>query len=182
MKAPRHALPLAAFALAAGAAQPTMAQNMKPGLWEASDKVAGKGTSPLLELRLQQIARMHPAQRKQMEQMLAGQGLTIRKDGVIQKICVTPEMAAETPLPIQQQGGCDYKLAPKVGGTVRYSFTCANPPARGDGSITFSGTTAYRGSMQSTSDATGSAVIERIKSSGRWLGPSCGRLAPTFAY
>ena len=160
MKTCRHPRPLAALALAALAAlaaQPASAQNMKPGLWEASDKIAGNGTSPILEMQLRQIARMKPSQRKQMEALLASQGLTVRKDGVIQKVCVTPEMAAETALPIQQQGGCDYKLSPKVGGTVKYSFTCANPPAKGDGSITFAGTTAYRGSMQGTSSITGRA-------------------------
>jgi hypothetical protein len=108
--------------------------------------------------------------------------LTIRKDGVIQKICVTPEMAATTPLPIQQQGGCDYKLAPRVGATVTYSFTCANPPASGDGSITFSGATAYSGSVHHTSSVGGSPVTEHIESAGRWLGASCGRLAPSSMY
>lgn len=180
MKACRYAIPFAALALAAGAAQP--AQNMKPGLWEATDKIAGKGTSPLLEMQLRQIARMSPARRRQMQQLLASQGLTIKKDGVIQKICVTPEMAAEMPLPIQQQGGCDYQLAPKVAGTVKYSFSCAHPPASGHGSITFSGTTAYSGSMHGTSSATGSPVAEHIESAGRWLAASCGRLAPNHDF
>lgn len=179
MPARHYALLIAALPLAAAA---QAAHNMKPGLWEASDKIAGNGTSPLLEKQLRQIASMSPARRKQMQQSLASQGLTIRKDGVTQKVCVTPEMAAEMPLPIQQQGGCDYRLAPRVGATVRYSFSCANPPASGSGSITFSGTTAYSGSMHGTSSATGSPVAEHIESSGRWLSASCGRLAPNHDF
>lgn len=182
MHARRHAIALAAFAFAAMAAPAAPAQNMRPGLWEASDKIAGKRSSPVLEMQLRQIARLPPSQRKQIQALLASQGLTIRKDGVIQKICVTPEMAATTPLPIQQQGGCDYKLAPRVGATVRHSFTCANPPASGDGSITFSGATAYSGSMRNTSSIGGSPVTEHIESAGRWLGASCGRLAPSSIY
>lgn len=173
----RHFLFLfAALALTAGAAR--AAPNMRPGLWEASDKLAGRGTSALLERQLQQIAGLPPARRKQMQALLAEQGLTISKNGVVQKVCVTPEMAAEMPLPIQQQGGCDYRLAPKVGGTVRYSFSCAHPPASGSGSITFAGTTAYSGSMHGTSSASGAPVAEHIESSGRWLSASCGQLAP----
>jgi hypothetical protein len=173
MPARRHVLLLAALPCAAIAAN-----NMKPGLWEATDKVAGKGGSPLLEQQLRQIASLDPARRKQLQQRLADQGLTIRKDGVTQKVCVTPEMAAEMALPIQQQGGCDYRLAPKVGATVHYSFSCARPPASGHGSITFAGATAYRGSMHGTSSASGSPLAEHIESSGRWLSASCGRLAP----
>jgi hypothetical protein len=180
MKARRYAVPFAALAFAAGAAHAT--QNMKPGLWEASDKIARKGTSPVLEMQLRRIASMSPARRKQMQESLARQGLTIKKDGVIQKICVTPEMAAEMPLPIQQQGGCDYKLSPKVARTVKYSFSCAHPRASGRGRITFSGTTAYSGSMQGISNATGSQVAEHIESAGRWLAASCGRLAPNHDF
>jgi hypothetical protein len=182
MKARRHVLSFAALALALAAGPARPAQNMKPGLWEASDKVAGKGTSPVLEMQLRQIARMSPARRKQMQELLASQGLTIKKDGVIQKICVTPEMAAEMALPIQQQGGCDYKLSPKVAGTITYSFSCAHPPSSGHGSITFSGTTAYSGSMQGTSSSTGSPVAEHIESTGRWLAASCGRHAPSHVF
>jgi hypothetical protein len=177
MPARRYALLIAALPLAAHAAH-----NMKPGLWEASDKIAGNGTSPLLEHQLRQIAGMSPARRKQMQQLLASQGLTIRKDGVTQKVCVTPEMAAEMPLPIQQQGGCDYRFAPKVNGAIRYWFSCAHPPASGSGSITFSGTTSYSGGMHGISSASGSPVAEHIASSGRWLSASCGRLAPNHDF
>ena len=65
---------------------------------------------------------------------------------------------------------------------MRYSFSCAHPPSSGSGSITFAGTTAYRGSMHGSSSAGGSALAEHIESSGRWLSASCGRLAPNHDF
>jgi hypothetical protein len=42
---------------------------MRPGLWEASDKIAGNGSSPVLAMQLRQIARLKPSQRKQMQEL-----------------------------------------------------------------------------------------------------------------
>ena len=174
------ALPVAALAFAALAAQPALAQTFKPGLWEANNKV-GAGNARLqgaMEMMQQQMAGMSPDRRKQMEDMMAAQGVSVGNGGVVVKMCITPEMAAQQELPIQQQGNCTYQRSPMVGNTLKFAFTCTNPQGSGDGSVTFSSPTAYTSSMRVTSSATGNPETVDIQSTGRWLGSNCGSVKP----
>ena len=62
----RHLVPMAALWLAATAS----AQQIKPGLWENTSQMGGAMGAPMAQMQ-QQMASMPPAQRKQMEAMLA---------------------------------------------------------------------------------------------------------------
>lgn len=180
MKLSTIASSVAALALAALAAQPALAQTFKAGLWEANNKV-GAGNARLqqaMTMMQQQMAGMSPERRKQMEDMMARQGVSIGSDGVVVKMCITPAMAAQQQLPIQQQGNCTYQHSPMVGNTLKFAFTCTNPQGSGDGSMTFSSPTAYTGSMHITSSATGSPEAVDVQSNGRWLGSDCGSVKP----
>jgi hypothetical protein len=180
MKPSPIALPAAALVFSVLAVQPALAQAFKPGLWEANNKV-GAGNARLQEamaMMQQQMAGMPPERRKQIEDMMAKQGVSIGSDGVVVKMCITPEMAAQQQLPIQQQGNCTYQRSPMVGNTLKFAFTCTNPQGSGDGSVTFSSPTAYTSSMRVTSSATGSPEAVDIQSTGRWLGSSCGSVKP----
>lgn len=177
MKIGRIAYSLPALALAA---QPALAQNVKPGLWESNNKM-GAGTGRLqgvLALAQQQIAAMAPDQRKQVEGMMARQGVVISNDGVVAKMCITPDMAARQQLPIQQHGNCSYQHAPVVGNSMKFSFSCTNPQASGEGSATFVSPTAYTASMRVTTNATGASETINIESSAQWLGADCGAVKP----
>lgn len=66
----RHLVPMAALWLAATAS----AQQIKPGLWENTSQMGGAMGAPMAQMQ-QQMASMPPAQRKQMEAMLAQQGI-----------------------------------------------------------------------------------------------------------
>jgi hypothetical protein len=180
MKLSPIALSAAAFALATLAAQPALAQNFKAGLWEANNTV-GAGNARLqqaMAMMQQQMAGMNPERRKQMEDLMARQGVSIGSDGLVVKMCITPEMAAQQQLPIQQQGNCSYQRSPMVGNTLKFAFTCTNPQGSGDGSVTFSSPTAYTSSMHITSSATGSPEAVEVESNGRWLGSDCGSVKP----
>lgn len=176
------ALPFCALALAA-AAQSTHAQAFKPGLWEINNKM-GAGGGKLQEamaMAQQHLATMDPEQRKRIESMLSRQGVAVSGDGVIAKMCITPEMAAKQQLPIQQHGNCSYQHGPLAGNTMRFSFSCTNPKATGEGSASFAGPTAYTSSMRVTTDATGASETVNIASSGRWLGADCGAVQPAMS-
>jgi Protein of unknown function (DUF3617) len=180
MKLSLIAVPVAALAFSALAAQPALAQAFKAGLWEANNKV-GAGNAKLQEamaMMQQQMAGMAPERRKQMEDMMARQGVSIGSDGVVVKMCITPEMAAQQQLPIQQQGNCTYQRSPMIGNTLKFSFTCSNPQGSGDGSVTFASPTAYTSSMRVTTSATGSPEAVDVQSTGRWLGSDCGSVKP----
>lgn len=175
----RLALPFCALALAA-AVPNAQAQAFKPGLWETNNKM-GAGGGKLQEamaMAQQHLATMDPEQRKRIEDMMSRQGVVISGDGVIAKMCITPEMAAKQQLPIQQHGNCSYRHAPAVGNTMAFSFSCTNPKANGEGSATFASSTAYTSTMRVTTDATGASETVNIASSGRWLGADCGGVKP----
>jgi hypothetical protein len=172
-------LPACALALAL-AAQPALAQQFKPGLWETNNKI-GAGGGKLQEAMAmvqQQMATMDPEQRKKIEGMMARQGVVVSNDGVIAKMCITPEMAARQQLPIQQHGNCSYQHAPVVGNSMKFSFSCTNPQANGEGSATFTGPTAYTSTMRVTTNATGASETVSVESAGRWLGAECGAVKP----
>jgi hypothetical protein len=88
---------LSGVTLATAAAQ---AQSIKPGLWEMSQKMGGNAQmDPAAAQMQQQMAGMSPAQRKQMEAMLAQRGMGMPAQGagggMAMKVCITPEMAAK---------------------------------------------------------------------------------------
>ncbi|GGE69540.1 DUF3617 domain-containing protein [Massilia psychrophila] len=176
----RHlVLPFCAFALA-GAFHNAQAQAFKPGLWETNNKMGGGGgkLQGALAMAQQHLANMDPEQRKQIEGMMSRQGVVIGHDGVVAKMCITPEMAARQQLPIQQHGNCSYQHERPVGDTMAFSFSCTNPKANGEGSATFAGPTAYTSTMRVTTDVTGASETVNIASSGRWLGADCGAVQP----
>ena len=171
----RHAaLPLVLLALLA---QPAMAQKLKAGVWETNNKMGAGGgkLQQAMAMVQQQIAGMSPEQRARIEGAMANQGVVLSNDGVVAKVCITPEMAAKQQLPIQQgNGNCSFQHAAVVGNTMQYSFSCTNPQARGEGTATLQSPTAYTASTRVTTTATGASETVNIESSARWLGADCG--------
>lgn len=167
-------LPFAALAFSA------QAQTIKPGLWETNNKIAsGSGkVNDMMAMAQQQLASMNPEQRAKIEGMMARQGVMLNNDGVVAKVCITPEMAAKRQLPVQQRGNCSFQHAPLAGKTMSYSFTCTNPDGRGEGSATFNSPTAYTSSTRVTTTATGASETVSIDSTGRWLAADCGAVRP----
>lgn len=172
--------------LLAGAAEAS-AQTMKPGLWEITNQVqsGGKDMSAAMERMQKQMAAMQPEQRKMMQDMLAKQGVQMgasggasgggsRGGGMSVKICVTPEMVARNEIGPKQQGNCTHTNSPRVGGTMKYSFQCTQPPSSGQGEVTFSSPEAYAMKMAVTS-------AERkmeMQTNGKWLDANCGDIKP----
>lgn len=174
----RAALPLVLLAPLVLFAQPAMAQKLKAGVWETNNKMGAGGgkLQQAMAMVQQQIAGMSPEQRARIEGAMANQGVVLSNDGVIAKVCITPEMAARQELPVQQgsHGSCSFQHAAVVGNTMQYSFSCTNPQARGEGTATLLSPTAYTASTRVTTTATGASETVNIESSARWLGADCG--------
>ncbi|MES2414152.1 MAG: DUF3617 domain-containing protein [Pseudomonadota bacterium] len=170
---------LAGLALAA---LPMRAQTMRPGLWEASNKLGGSPeTGKAMAQMQQQMAAMPPAQRKAMEEMLAKQGVgmgTTTAQGMVLKMCITKEMAERNQLPVQQQGSCITTTTEKSRTGMRIQFTCTNPPSKGDGRFTFAGDTAYTMKMKVTGTGQGTAKTTTVDTSAKWLAADCGAIKP----
>ncbi|MDW5442557.1 DUF3617 domain-containing protein [Polaromonas sp. SM01] len=169
---------LAALAFAA----PALAQTMKPGLWESTNKIGG---SPEMDKAMaqmqQQMASMPPAQRKQMEDMMDRQGMRMggtSNGGVAMKMCITKEMIERNQLPLQQQGNCSTTISDKTSSGMKVRFTCTNPPSSGEGVYTFQGDNAYAMTMNITSIIKGVQTNTSIAAAGSWLGSDCGTVKP----
>jgi len=145
------------------------AGDIKPGLWEATTQGSG------ISVMQQELAKMPPAERKQMEAMLAKQGVKMNDGGMVVNFCVTPEMAKRGIVPIQEQGNCTTKTSPRVGNTIKISSTCAaEPPVSIEGEVTFQGDTAYSVKIRTTA---GGQTMDS-QASGRWLQADCGNVKP----
>jgi hypothetical protein len=178
--------------LAAGHAA---AQAVKPGLWEINNRMDGPQDpqmQQMLKAQQQQMAEMRrkldsmpPAQRAQMETMLSqmnNAGKILGKEGMTMKVCITPEMAARQSMLENTNGNCKTTRSPAVGGVVKLSYTCTNPPASGEGTATFSGDSAYSMRMTMNMQQGGHNMPTTMASKGRFLSSSCGDVKPPAAY
>ena len=164
------------------AALPAMAQGTKPGLWEINNKMGGSAEiDKAMQDMQKQMAGMPPAQRKQMEDMLAKQGMSMGAGaggGISVKVCMSKEMAERNELPQAQQGDCKSTASPRVGNTQKISYVCTQPPSSGEGQITFSSNEAYTMKMVTTTTARGKPEKMTLDGSGKWLSADCGAIKP----
>ena len=165
-----------AFASAAGA------QSLKPGLWEITQQM--KSSNPEHERARaqmqQQMAAMSPEQRKMMEDMMARQGMKAGPGGgagMTTKICMTKEMVERDQLPAQQ-GDCRTTHQSRSGNTMKFEMACTQPPSRGEGQVTFSGSDAYTMKMAMTTHGKGKPETMNMEGGGKWLGADCGSAKP----
>lgn len=176
---------LLAAAAAVAFACTAQAQNLKPGLWEITNKMqtaGGQQQQPMAELQ-KQLESMPPAQRKQMEDMLAERGMkmgTNSAGGMAMKICMTKEMVEKNEMPAHQ-GDCKTTHQSRSGNTMKMGFACANPPSSGEGQVTFTSPEAYSSKMAITSTVQGKPEKVTMDATGKWLGADCGNVKPILA-
>lgn len=184
--APRVLVCTAALAVLAAVAAPAGAQQkMRPGLWEHS--VQMKTQSGQMEAAMAQAQKsmdsLPPAQRKQMQEMLAAQGIGLGPQGQSVKVCVTPEQAAIDQMP--QQDGCTQKVQRVNASTLKMAFQCRGdqdtPPTSGEGTVNFQGSTAYTGQFRVHTAIDGKAEQIDMAQSGKWLSDQCGAIRPVPA-
>ncbi len=176
---------VAATLLFAFAALPAAAQNMKPGLWEITQKMGGDHGNKMAAAQAEmqkQLAAMPPEQRKMMEKMMAQQGVGMAPGAapggaMATRICISKEMAARNEAPAQP-GDCKQETLSRSGNTSKFKFSCANPPSSGEGEVTFSGSESYSSKMKATTQHKGKAETMTMDSQGKWLGNYCGNLKP----
>lgn len=173
----KHVL-LAALAVAASAAG---AQNLKPGLWDVSHKMQSASAKQGMGALDQQLANMPPAQRKQVEAMMAKQGVQPGSGspagGMSMKICLTREMVERNEIS-GQQGDCKTTQQSRSGNTLKTAYTCTRPPTSGVTEVTFVGTEAYRMKMAATTTVNGRSEKVEMEGAGKWLGADCGTVKP----
>lgn len=168
------ALAAASVFATAAAAQAT---KLRPGLWEHSGTMksqSGQMEAAMAEMH-KSLASMPPEQRKQMEQMLAQQGVSLGPQGQAVKVCVTKEQAEADHLP--QQEGCTQNVQRINASTMKVSFSCkgepGEPPSSGEGTVTMQGPTAYSGQFRLITHHQGKPERIDMTQSGKWLSERC---------
>ncbi len=180
-RSPVSAVSAAAFLafLALSGVAGAQTQKMRPGLWEHA--VSFKSQSGQMEAAMAQmqksLASMPPAQRKQMEQMLAQQGLGMGPTGQTVKVCISPEQANLDSIPAQE--GCIQNVRRTGPNTLSMAFTCSGPPpTSGEGTLTFNGPLAYVGQFKVKTVSSGKPEQIDMAQSGKWLAADCGAIKP----
>ncbi len=166
--------------LSALAASGAWAQKLTPGLWENTITVATQGGpagNPMAQMQ-ERLAKLPPEQRKQMEAMLAQQGVGVGAGGQSLRVCITPEMAARDELPMQEPG-CRRTAFDRSGNVMRFKYECAGPPpSSGDGEFTYLSAKEWKGKVNTTTMRKGQPMSGSTTMSGRWVAADCGNVKP----
>ncbi|WP_181373001.1 DUF3617 domain-containing protein [Massilia glaciei] len=146
-------------------------------------------TADISKQMSQAIANMPPEQRKEMKEMLGKQGLdlesiqsmqvNVKPDGAVNmKLCVTKQMAERSEFLLQPQDSCKYKVGKFVGGVMKFSSTCAEPAATGEGEVRVTGPNTYATKMRVVMHEAGrqQTIVAEVVS--KWLGADCGSVKP----
>ncbi len=192
-KLPRNyylSLSLASIVTLGIIAAPAAAQTMKPGLWEITNKMGGSGDTGAKMAAAQEqmqkaMASMSPEQRKQMEKMMAQQGVSMSPGapggGMAARICITKEMADRNEAPAQAQGDCKRESMQRSGNTTRFKFTCTKPPSTGEGEVTVHNPESYSMKMKMSRDVKGKPEQMTMDAQGKFVSSDCGSVKPIAA-
>ncbi len=158
------------------------AQDIKSGLWEVRSKMGGEKGSQMaaaVAQMQQQMAQMPPGQRKQMQDMMAKQGMSVDADGKTSvQTCITKEMADKGEMPINTHGNCTYQRSARTGNTTASSFVCINPKSSSEGKVIFQGNESYTMVMNISTERQGKVEQTSLESSGKWVSTDCGNVKP----
>ncbi len=176
---------VAVAALLVGA--PARAQKLAPGLWEHS--MTMKSSDPRMAegmARMQkELAAMPVEQRKQMEALMAAQGMNMGMaagaggPAIVAKACLTPEQAARDEMTPPSEGDCKQTSMQRSGNTLRMKFSCTGKrQATGEGEYTLESPKAHRGRTVVDTVEGGKTVRMEMTHTGRWLAADCGAVKP----
>jgi hypothetical protein len=155
----------------------------KPGLWEVhviKQVMDGKDMAAQMaaaQARMQeQLAKMTPAQRQQMEQMMGGQKVAERG---VQRLCISPAMAAQDKPVLQSASKCEPVKHERSGNKVTFELNCAadGHTTVGKGESVVDGDTVTSRMDMTTTDARGRHTMQ-TESQMKYLGPDCQGVKP----
>ena len=170
---------LIAVAACCAAVLPVAAQTLKPGVWEMTNKMNSPQMDGAMAEMQKQLAAMPPEQRKQMEEMMAKQGVkmgTGAGGAMTMQVCMTKEMVDRNDVPMQE--GCKITQNNRTGNTTKMAFVCTKPPSSGEGTFTYNGPESYSSKVMVKTQMHGKPETMTMEGSGRWIKADCGELKP----
>lgn len=157
------------------------AQKITPGLWEHTVTMKSRGgeMEAAMAQMQEQLARMTPEQRKQMEAMMGGQGMGMMagKPTTV-RTCITAEQAARDEMaPPDKQ--CTQVSKERSGKTLRIKFACEGErKGTAEGEFTMDSDKAHHGRLVMETVAQGRPQRVEMEQSGRWVSADCGDIKP----
>ena len=156
------------------------AQKLRPGLWENSFTIKGGEAEAGMARMQQELARLPPEQRAQVEAMMAQRGVGAGGPGagMSVKFCLTPEQAARDEIP-QQEGRCKQTSTQRSGNTMRFKFACEGEPrVSGEGEYTLVSDKELIGNSVVNTVRRGQPARMEVQTKARWLAADCGDIKP----
>jgi hypothetical protein len=126
---------------------------------------------------------MPPERRKMMEDMMGKQGMQAGGGGsaaTTVRVCMTKEMSERNEVGSAKEG-CKNTVSPRTGNTMKYSFSCTNPPSSGEGQVTFLSPEEYTTQMTVNTSAQGKPEKVSMEGRSKWLSAECGAVKPVPA-
>ena len=162
--------------------------DVKPGLWENTSTTTISGlTMPrnMPQLTPEQLEKMPPAQRAQIESMMKGAAGAPQTN--VTKACVTAEQLSH-PLLDNGDKSCTYKMTGSSSSSQSIHVECArgNTKTLGDMVLTRVDSEHVKGDMNmkttgdaSTQGSAGQNMTIKLSFSNKWLGADCGDVKPS---
>lgn len=155
---------------------------IKAGLWEITTEnqtVDGKTMPDMSAQMAEQLKKMPPEMRKQMEAHMKAKGVQMTPGQTGVRLCLTREMLnRDNWQQSQAQSDCRNTEMNRSGNTMKWKFKCTQPPSEGEGETTFQGSDGYVTEMRVQSQRQGQPRLMTMKHRGRWLGADCGDVKP----
>jgi hypothetical protein len=155
----------------------------KPGLWEVrviKQVMDGKDMTAQMnaaQAQMQeQLSKMTPAQRQQMEKMMGGQKMP---NMGAQRLCISPEMASQDTPVMPTDSKCEPVKSQRNGNKVTFELNCASDghTTVGKGESVIEGDTVSSHMDMTMTDARGRHTMQS-ESQMRYLGADCQGVKP----
>jgi len=160
---------------------------LKPGLWESrivKHVMDGRDTTAqttgALSQMEQNLSRLPPAQRAQMEAMMKEHGALTTGTAGTTKLCISPEMAARDKPVIDPEGRCQPGKVERSGNHMTFEFNCNTNGTltSGKGESTASGDVISTRVDVTTQRGKGETHKVHSESEMKFLGSDCGDIKP----
>ena len=156
--------------------------DVKLGLWEntVTTEIAGMSMPGLSE---EQLAKIPPEQRAQVEAMLKGRGAAANPRSITVKACMTRE-SLNRALYDNNDKSCTTKLVSSTSDSQQIHIDCTHGNTKTSGDLNLERVDAehVKGSMvmKSTGDSStgGRSVETKMTFSNKWLSSDCGNVKP----
>ncbi|HEY6211058.1 MAG TPA: DUF3617 domain-containing protein [Vicinamibacterales bacterium] len=162
----------AALSITALVAAQSPMLDVKMGLWETTTKINMGNMPQMPQLSEDQLAKMPPAQRAQIENMMK----TMQGAPVTVKTCMTKEKFQKNSFMQERPNqNCKQTITNNTAKSMDAAVVCTGPSAMtAQMHIEAVSSTEYKGHMTGKANARGGEMDMTVDMNGKWLGADCG--------